>query len=36
MILFFRKRNHRIFKPGKHSRSALAATHPEAARMGNR
>src|ERR1700722_2892643 len=29
-------RNHRIFKPRQHSRSALAAMHPEAARGGKK
>ena len=29
------KKNHQIFKPRQHCGSALAATHPEAAREGN-
>jgi hypothetical protein len=31
----FEMKNHRIFKPRQHSSSALAVTHPEAARVGN-
>jgi hypothetical protein len=31
----FEKKNHQIFKLRQHSRLALAATHPEAARVGN-
>jgi hypothetical protein len=31
----FEKKNHRIFKPQQHNRSALAATHRKAARTPN-